>query len=68
MSVKTEQPLPLAEVNPVLLENGPIRIRILTDSDQDSKFAAKIMVDAFERKFVHVTSKRRYISCIEMFA
>lgn len=60
-SVTTEQPLPLAEANSVLLENGPIRIRTLRDTDQDSEFAANIMVDAFERKFIHVTSRRRYI-------
>lgn len=61
--VTTVQPLAVEKINTclILLESGPVTVRQLTDSEEDREFAAKVMIEAFEGKVIHATSRGRYI-------
>lgn len=38
---------------------GPVIVRYLTGTEDDRLFAGRMMVEAFERKLVHATSRGR---------
>lgn len=38
---------------------GPVMVRYLTGTEDDRLFAGRMMVEAFERKLVHATSRGR---------
>ena len=40
-------------------EYGPIKIRHLTATPDDCKFAGQLTIEAFRDKFIHATSERR---------
>jgi hypothetical protein len=62
-AVTTEQPVAVDHINTrvMLLENGPVTVRYLTDTDDDREFAARVMIEAFEGKVIHATSRGRYM-------
>ncbi|XP_061169434.1 uncharacterized protein LOC133178745 [Saccostrea echinata] len=55
-SVTTQQPQ-ATDTNSVVLKSGPVTVRHLKNSEDDFKFFAKVLVEAFEGKFVYATSK-----------
>ncbi|XP_062612856.1 uncharacterized protein LOC134274599 isoform X1 [Saccostrea cucullata] len=59
-AVTTQQPQASDQSGPdsVLLKSGPVTIRRLRNSEEDFKFFARVLVEAFEGKFVYATSKR----------
>lgn len=63
-SVTTQQPLPLGQIDRYvtpkeLFSSGPVSVRNATDSAEDREFVGKLVVEGFERKFVHATSRAR---------
>ncbi|XP_048767663.2 uncharacterized protein LOC125674541 isoform X2 [Ostrea edulis] len=62
MAAVTQQPLATAvnETNTpsVLHSSGPITIRNLQDTEKDAEFTGRIIVDTFEGKVVHCTSRQ----------
>lgn len=61
-SVTTQQPLPLGQIDghvtsKELFSSGPVSVRNATDSAEDREFVGKLVVEGFERKFVHATSR-----------
>lgn len=66
-AVTTAQPLAVDQIhtNAILLESGPVTIRYLSDTEEDREFAAKVTIEAFERKVVHATSRGRYIYLLQ---
>lgn len=64
-SVTTQQPLPLDQIDghvtsKELFSSGPVSVRNATDSAEDREFVGKLVVEGFERKFVHATSRARF--------
>lgn len=64
-SVTTQQPLPLDQIDghvtsKELFSSGPVSLRNATDSAEDREFVGKLVVEGFERKFVHATSRARF--------
>lgn len=60
--VTTQQPLPIGQkdghVQPTeLLRCGPVSVRNATESEEDREFIGKLVIEAFERKVVHATSR-----------
>ncbi|XP_061169437.1 uncharacterized protein LOC133178746 [Saccostrea echinata] len=68
--VTTHQPVALGQINtqPELLKRGPVTIRNLQDTEEDCQFSGRLMVEAFERKFIHATSKNSLPKIQELFA
>lgn len=64
-SVTTQQPLSLGQIyghvtSGELFNNGTVSVRNATESEEDIEFVGKLVVEGFERKFVHATSRARY--------
>lgn len=64
-SVTTQQPLSLGQIygdvtSRELFNNGTVSVRNATESAEDMEFVGKLVVEGFERKFVHATSRARY--------
>lgn len=64
-SVTTQQPLSLGQIDghvtsKELFSSGPVSVRNATDSAEDREFVGKLVVEGFERKFVHATSRARF--------
>ena len=57
--VTTQQPLAGDQKNPVLLSSGPVTVRNLSQSPEDGTFLGEVMVDGFEGKIVHATSRNK---------
>ena len=57
--VTTQQPLAGDQKNPVLLSSGPVTVRNLSQSPEDRTFLGEVMVDGFEGKIVHATSRNK---------
>uniref|UniRef100_K1P8W7 Uncharacterized protein n=1 Tax=Magallana gigas TaxID=29159 RepID=K1P8W7_MAGGI len=60
--ITTQQPLPIGQkdghVQPTeLLRRGPVSVRNATESEEDREFIGKLVIEAFERKVVHATSR-----------
>uniref|UniRef100_A0A8W8JDV4 N-acetyltransferase domain-containing protein n=1 Tax=Magallana gigas TaxID=29159 RepID=A0A8W8JDV4_MAGGI len=61
-SVTTQQPLSLGQIyghvtSGELFNNGTVSVRNATESEEDIEFVGKLVVEGFERKFVHATSR-----------
>lgn len=70
--VTTQQPLPIGQkdghVQPTeLLRRGPVSVRNATESEEDREFIGKLVIEAFERKVVHATSRARYDLSLFLF-
>lgn len=50
------RPVPVPTDSP---SPGPVIVRYLTGTEDDRLFAGRMMVEAFERKLVHATSRGR---------
>lgn len=70
--ITTQQPLPIGQkdghVQPTeLLRRGPVSVRNATESEEDREFIGKLVIEAFERKVVHATSRARYDLSLFLF-
>lgn len=70
--VTTQQPLPIGQkdghVQPTeLLRRDPVSVRNATESEEDREFIGKLVIEAFERKVVHATSRARYDLSLFLF-
>lgn len=70
--ITTQQPLPIGQkdghVQPTeLLRRGPVSVRNALESEEDREFIGKLVIEAFERKVVHATSRARYDLSLFLF-